>query len=290
MRNNEDRFGVENKSQGSEAVENLLTQTKSEGGDTGFSFIVPTEFVNLPSKGKFYPVGHPLKNQETIEIKQMTAKEEDILTSKSLLKKGVALDKLISNLIVDKAISSEMLTSEDRNAIIVAARIGAYGPEYLTTVTCPSCTEKIKYKFNLLETIEKIDEEVEEKTQNLEIADDGTFLIELPSTKWKVRCRVLNGADEKTLLRLSEIKKKSGNDSLLLEQLKLTIVSIQGVSDKDTIQKAIEVLPAKDAKYLRTTYQETVPSVDLTQHFSCTNCDYAADMEVPLSADFFWFK
>ena len=67
-----------------------------------FSFVVPTEFVELPSKGRFYPVGHPLHNQTTIEIKQMTAKEEDILTSRSLLKQGVAIDRVIQSIIMDK--------------------------------------------------------------------------------------------------------------------------------------------------------------------------------------------
>ena len=76
----------------------------TQGDAGGFSFVVPTEFVELPSGGRFYPEGHPLHNEESIEIRQMTAKEEDILTSRTLLKKGVALDRVIENLIVDKRI------------------------------------------------------------------------------------------------------------------------------------------------------------------------------------------
>ena len=81
------------------------TQSNDGGGDS-FSFVVPTEFVDLPSEGRFYPENHPLHNQDTIEIKQMTAKEEDILTSRSLLKKGVALDRLIKSIIINKSINT----------------------------------------------------------------------------------------------------------------------------------------------------------------------------------------
>jgi hypothetical protein len=70
--------------------------------------------VDLPSQGRFYAQGHPLHGQDSIEIKQMTAKEEDILTSRTLLKKGVALDKLIESLIVNKAINPSTLLIGDR--------------------------------------------------------------------------------------------------------------------------------------------------------------------------------
>ena len=109
-----------------------------EGG-SGFSFVVPTEFVELPTGGRFYGEGHPLHGQDSIEIKQMTAKEEDMLTSRTLLKKGVALDRVIQSLIVDKRIDPDSLLVGDRNAIIVAMRVSGYGGEYNTTVACPAC-------------------------------------------------------------------------------------------------------------------------------------------------------
>jgi hypothetical protein len=92
-------------------------------GEGGFSFVVPTEFVELPSGGRYYHEGHPLHGESAIEIKQMTAKEEDMLTSKTLLKKGVALDRVISSLIVNKAIDPDSLLVGDRNAIIVSTRV-----------------------------------------------------------------------------------------------------------------------------------------------------------------------
>jgi rubrerythrin len=287
MRNNEERFGAQAKIQGGDLAD---VSALNGGGGLDLNFITPTSYVDLPSKGRFYPEDHPLHNVETIEIKQMTAKEEDILTSKNLLKKGVALDKLIQSLIVNKTVDTDELTAEDRNAILIHARIDAYGPEYNTQVTCPSCLEKVKHKFNLLEEVEKHHSE-EEASEEVQVSPDGTFVITLPSTKWNVACRALNGKDEKSLLRISELKKKNGgSDSLLVDQLKLTVVSINGATDQKVLEKAIDVLPAKDSKHLRTEYQKVVKPIDLTQHFTCNSCNYETDMEVPLSADFFWFK
>lgn len=285
MRNNEDRLGVNLPKQDSSPLPQQLEQPQQKS--IGLDFVIPTEFVPLPSKGKFYPVNHPLKDKDTIEIKQMTAKEEDILTSRSLLRKGVALDKLISSLVVDKGINTDSLTSEDRNAILIAARVSSYGVDYVTTVTCPSCNTKVKHTFNLGE---KLDEQEEKPAPNVTVDDSGYFTIILPATKFKVVCRALNGYDEKNLFRASESKKNvAGGDSLLLEQLKGMIVSINDF-DKEMVKKAIEVMPASDSRYLRKTYLEIVPGVDLKKTFNCSSCDYSSDMEVPLTADFFWFK
>ena len=108
----------------------------ADGG--GFAFVVPTEFVELPSGGRFYADGHPLHGVESIEIRQMTAKEEDILTSRTLLKKGVALDRVIKNIIVDGRVDPDSLLVGDRNAIIVSMRVSGYGNDYTTKVACPA--------------------------------------------------------------------------------------------------------------------------------------------------------
>lgn len=281
MRNNEERLGTPQKQEATPFAE--LEGNKQTAG---LNFIVPTEFVPLPSKGKFYPQHHPLHGKEVIEVKQMTAKEEDILSSRSLLKKGVALDRLIQALVVDKNINTDTLTVEDRNAIIVAARISAYGASYATTVSCPNCGERNKYTFNLLERLEP-----EQKDNlNILIDENGLFSVVLPSTKWTVICRALNGYDEKNLVRATEAKKKSENDSLLLEQLKSMVVAIQGVDDRVMIETAFNVLPAADSRYLRKVYQDTVTGIDMRHSFSCKSCDAETELEVPLTADFFWFK
>ena len=138
MSRNKDRLG------GSQHQD---TQPPAQTG--GFSFVVPTEFVELPSQGRFYPQGHPLHGQDSIEIRQMTAKEEDMLTSRTLLKKGVALDRVISSLIVNKAIDPDSLLVGDRNAIIISTRVSGYGNMYETKVSCPACGTTQEYSFDL---------------------------------------------------------------------------------------------------------------------------------------------
>ena len=115
------------------------------------SFVVPTEFVVLPTKGAYYPPDHTLHMQESIEIKFMTAKEEDLLTSKTLIEKGIVLDRLIDNLIVDKKVKSRDLLVADRNAILIAARSSGYGTDYRTNITCRQCSHTDAYNYDLQE-------------------------------------------------------------------------------------------------------------------------------------------
>lgn len=284
MRNNEERLGVQQHQQ-SELPPQFLQQSQNPVAQPQLSFVAPTEFVDLPSKGKFYPEGHPLKNKSTLEIKQMTAKEEDVLTNRSFLKKGVALEKLLESIILDRSVNPQDLLICDRNAVFVAARISGYGAEYVTQIQCPSCEKKAKNKFNLLE---KAEEWVEETAASVEVSPAGTFKLVLPSTKWVVECRALTGADEKRLLGV--LTSKSKEDFTLMDQLKMLVVSIQGVTDRAVVQQALEVMPAADSKYLRKEYDKAIPSLNLKNNFNCKECDHEEVLEVPLTADFFWPK
>ena len=115
---------------------------------SSLSFAAPTEIVDLPSKGRFYPEGHPLCGKETIEIRYMTARDEDILTSPALLKKGVALDRLLDNVLVDKSYSSKDLLSGDRHALMYAVRITGYGPDYPAEISCVHCGSDFEHTFD----------------------------------------------------------------------------------------------------------------------------------------------
>lgn len=285
MRNNLERLGSSQTQQDADPAQQIQ-QAAVMPTQRPLEFIVPTSFVSLPSKGKFYPPNHPLYNKDTIEIKEMTAKEEDILNSKNLLKKGVALDKLIQSLVTDQRINTDTLTVEDRSAILLAARISAYGSDYATTVTCPSCGQKNKDSFDLLEKLDSID-----NVQPVDVDENGLFTITLPKTTWTVKCRALNGFDEKAMLRISESKKNlSSGDSSLIDQLKMTIISINGITDKAALEVAIMSMPARDSKHLRTVYQENMKGIDMRHSFSCKSCEFVGELEVPLTADFFWFK
>lgn len=290
MKNLQDK--IQQLKQASEAqVNEKQTQQAS------LEFINPTELVDLPSKGKFYPEGHPLKNKEYVEIKQMTAREEDILTNKSLIKKGIVVDRLIESLLVDKKISVTSLYVGDKNAIMVAARIAAYGSSYEVSVNCTECGGKNLLPIDLTkitsfnaQTILK--ENAVNNFVNSEQLQNGNILIQLPKTGWVVECKLMDGMDERRILDILESKKKFDvNPELsITEQLKLIIVSIDTVRDRNVVFSAIDSMPAFDAKHLRKVYQKMIPNVRIEEKYACSSCSEEQEVEVPFTQEFFWPK
>lgn len=255
-----------------------------------FNWTTPTEMVDLPSEGQFYPEGHSLHNQSTLEIRYMTAKEEDILTSRALLKQGIAIDRMLKNIVIDKSIDINQLLVGDKNALIVAARITGYGPEYETKVSCPSCSETIEYAFSL-EDQRTVDIGEGMDKNNVTLSENGTLFIELPTSKVTVEAKMLTGSDELRLAKEAERKaKKKMDQAALTDQFKSYIVSVNGEASPFAIASFVQAMPARDSRYLRKCYSECVPNIDLRQTFECTECSYTSEMEVPLTADFFWPK
>ena len=289
IRNNQDRLGSKDMGETTPPVQTqTTTQTQSTGEETPpMSFTTPTELVDLPSKGKFYPEGHPLYNQETIEIRYMTAKDEDILTSKSLLKKGLAVDRFLQNVIVNRAIRIDELLIGDKNAIVVAARVTGYGSDYETKVTCPNCGTNSSYEFDL-DAVGLIEADGE-LPEDVEATGGGTFLITVPKMNALVECRLLTGKDEKALEQLGKNRKKLNlPETSMTNQFKRFVVSVNGVKEPPYIASFIDNMPALDSRFLRKTYQKIVPNVDLNQEFACRECDFEQQMEVPFTSDFFW--
>lgn len=114
----------------------------------------PSEIVSLPSKGFFYPEDNPLSSGE-LEMRYMTAKDEDILTSQNLIRRGVVIDKLLSSLVVDKSINLDSMLIGDKNALMVAARVLGYGKDYKFEIDCPACGEHNKDSVDLTKLVEK---------------------------------------------------------------------------------------------------------------------------------------
>tara|TARA_Y100000034_G_scaffold135623_1_gene208314 strand:- start:3171 stop:4013 length:843 start_codon:yes stop_codon:yes gene_type:complete len=277
MPRNEERLGIKD--------EGTNPPIQVDGTNSSpLSFVTPTEFVDLPTKGKFYPEDHPLHNQETIEIRFMTAKDEDILTSKTLLKKGVAVDRMLTNIIIDKRIKVEDLFIGDKNALIIASRISGYGAEYKTSVTCLSCGSSSEHVFDLSEV------EVKEFTEGeIEISDAGTFTVELPKTKVVAECRLVTGKEEKVLAtRLEKRKKHKLPEAALTGQLKMFLVSLNGETDKGVIDRFVDSMPALDSKYLRAMYEAHAPNVDMKHLYECDKCSAETTIDMPFSVNFFW--
>jgi len=290
VRNNEERLGV--KDTGTNPPIPQPASSEASVPNTPLQFSTPTEFVDLPSGGKYYPSGHPLHGKDSAEIRFMTAKEEDILTSKTLLKKGIAIDRMLQNLVVDKTILIDELLIGDKNALIVAARISGYGADYETSVTCPACGTSCKHSFDLSDgAVHSGEENLEDIGMGVTKTPDNTFTTRLIKTDVEVELRLLTGKDEKALMKTAEKRKKHKlpeNNST--EQTKMILVSVGGHTDVATINSLVDNLPALDSRQLREAYQKITPNIDLTQEFVCGTCDYEQDMEVPFTTDFFWPK
>ena len=253
-----------------------------------FNWTVPTEIVQLPSRGLFYPAGHPLEGVTEIEMKYMTAKEEDILTSRSLLKQGIALDRVVQNLIINPSIKVSDMLVGDRNALVVAARATGYGTDYTTKVTCPSCGTVGDFTFDI-EDPQQVEFEEAMARNFVERTTNNTLKIFLPMSEVVVECKLLNTTDELQIFKETErnTRKKlpEANSTGLFRNY---IISVNGDNSPLSVISFINSMPAKDARFLRITYAEVVPNIDLSQIYSCDGCNYEADMEVPLTSDFFW--
>jgi len=187
-----------------------------------FGFEVPVESVPLPSRGVCYPTDSPLYGQETIEIRAMTAREEDILTSRALIKKGTVITELLRSCFVNKSINPDDMLAGDRNAVMTALRITGYGADYRVEVDCPACSTRSKQNFNLADLPIK-------RLSINPIADGANaFDFNLPVTKKEVRFKFLDGRDEEEIMVMSERKKKTGlsGENLVTTRLKHSILSV----------------------------------------------------------------
>ena len=250
-------------------------------------FVVPTEFVELPTKGLFYSEGHPFYNTAEIEIKFMTAKEEDILTDKTLLKKGLALDRLIKSLLVDKSVNPDSLFVGDKNAILIGARKSGYGAQYDTKVICPVCFAHGRHEFNLDEA--QIINNGNLENDEVVKTESGTIIFSTPKMGVEVECRMLTGQDEKKMLAQQKNNKKNNlPERSLTTQLKTIIASVDGNSDRSYINSFVEACTAMDSRYIRTVYQTSIPSIQLREEYVCGECDASTTIDVPFTTDFFW--
>ena len=171
-----------------------------------FGLDIPTELVPLPSNGKVYPPDSPLYGKSALEIRPMTAREEDILTSRALIKKGTVITELIRSCLIDKSIDPNKMISGDRNAIMTSLRITGYGNDYNIEVDCPACGERSKQLFDLTALpLKRLTCEPVNSGQNV-------FEFTLPYTKKVVKFKFLDGHDETQINKLQERSKKSGNN------------------------------------------------------------------------------
>ena len=232
----------------------------------------PTEMVDLPSKGLLYPEGSPLRNGQ-IEMKYMTAREEDILTNQNYIQQGTVLDKLIESLIVSKIDIKELLVG-DKNAILIASRILGYGQDYEFE------NRGTVYKVDLTEMVDK------ELPSDVNYENGNNFEFTLPASKDQITFKLLTHGDEITVEQeLKGLKKINPNGSPELStRLKYIITSVNGDSDRKTVREFVDnELLARDSRALRQEIKRISPDIDLT-----IKGDDGEDIAVPISLNFFW--
>jgi hypothetical protein len=237
----------------------------------------PTEVIDLPSEGKLYPKEHPCSNGK-IEIKYMTAKEEDILTSQNLIKKGVVIEKLLDSLIVTEGVKTDDLLIGDKNAVMVAARILAYGPEYPCEVTHPTTGEKIQHTFNLAECpFRKLQKDVTE----------NSFEVTLPVSKKKIKFSILTGKEEKQIEKDLQASKKVGAVAPeLTTRLRYLIKEVDGDNSQSLINEMAINMLSRDSMFLREKIRQVSPDIQLIQEIELGG--ESVKVAVPMTVNFFW--
>lgn len=262
----------------------IPTTTMAERVKADFGLDIPVELVPLPSMGLVYPSSSPLNGKDAIEIKAMTAREEDILTSRALLKKGTVITELIKSCVLDKSINTSDLLVGDRNALMVAIRITGYGPEYETEVECQECASKTPHSFNLAELpIRRLDLTPVEQNSNI-------FEFMLPYSKKLVKFKFMTGRDEEEIMATQEKQKKLAinTDSSVTTSLQYLIVSVDGVTDRSKLANFVKAMPARDSLALRNFIRENEPGVIMKQLAACSNCGHEEVLDMPLGITFLW--
>ena len=243
----------------------------------------PTEVLSLPSKGLLYPEDSPLRSG-TIDVKYMTAKEEDILTSANLIERGVVIERLLESVIADPKVKLDDLTVGDKNALMVGTRILGYGKDYDVVIIDPKSGERVETTIDLTT--------LGHKEMNESLFENGNnFEYELPNSKRKVGFKLLTHKDEidinKTLESLKKAEELTGVSSELTTRLKYQITSIDDKTQKSDIDKFVDnEFLAMDAREFRQYVNDISPDMDLT--FDYTSGGEKFKVDVPLGIDLFW--
>ena len=231
----------------------------------------PTEIIDLPSKGLLYSKENPLSSGQ-VEMKYMTAKEEDILTNQAYITKGIVIDKLLESLIVSK-VNLDDLYPGDKNAILIAARVLGYGKDYEFTINGKKHTVDLSTLDN--------------KPFNESLFENGVGNIEFtcPSTSNKITFKLLNGHDDKKIENTIKGLKKIHKDSTpeLTTRLKYMITSVNGDEEQKSINDFVDNhFLARDARAFREYIKEIQPDIDLTIEVE------GEEVNIPIGLSFFW--
>jgi hypothetical protein len=246
------------------------------------SYPFPTEVISLPSKGLCYPEGHPLAKGE-ITIKLMTAKEEDILTSANLIKKGIHIDKLIESIVVEPGVKVDDILVGDKSAILVASRVLAFGADYGIIITDKYTGEEVEINVDLSKIeIKQIDDS--------KLNRNNEYDFVLPQSNTPIKFKLLTHGDELAIQKdIEAIGKISQYGAEITARYRRIIVEVNGSRDLTTIADFVtNKLLARDSKELRKYMASITPDLDFTFKYTYPSTGETEALAIPFGIDFFY--
>ena len=212
----------------------------------------------------------------------MTAKEEDILTSTNLIKKGIQLDKLLESIVVEPGVHINDLLVGDKNAILVTSRMLAFGPDYQISVRDNVTGEEVETNIDLSKIQVK---EVDESLLNRQ----NEYDFVLPVSKTSIKFKLLTHGDELAInkdVEASEKITKQGNE--ITARYRRIIVEVNGNRDLGHISNFVtNQLLAGDSRGLRKYMKEITPDLDLIHDFTHSDGETEA-LRIPFGLNFFY--
>jgi hypothetical protein len=277
-----------------EFIYKKVTNTK-EQHLSSIQYQVPRSTIQLPSEGILYPIESPLA-KGSVDIHHMTAREEDILSSRNLLKQGRALDELLQSCIETTNVNGSDILSCDRNALFVAIRISGFGQDYPINVTCTSCAKNQIHNVDLSTLNARTPSEI--GTSPL-TPNTNLFECTLPQTKLLVRFKFLTGRDEQVITqhqdKIQQVESNNKNHLLTVQnekeitlRMKQMIVSINDETNVAVLSDTINSLPTRDSRAFRKYVESIEPGLEMKSNFVCKYCMNEEVVDIPISTEFFW--
>jgi len=248
------------------------------------TFDFPTQVISLPSEGKVYPESNPL-SKGTLEIKYMTAREEDILADRNLINKGIVLQKLLESVVVQPGVNVDDLVIGDINAVYLATRMLGYGPDYDVEITDPFSGEKQKVTIDL--------SKIQTKDVDFDrLNPQNRYELTLPVSKKKLIVRLLTHKDEKDISQetqaMERLTKGKSVGTDVTTRFKYMIVEVDGNSDRGFINKFVPNMLAGDTKALRNFFKELSPDLNMKYDFVSEITGESEALDIPFGISFFY--
>ena len=247
-------------------------------------YAFPTEELSLPSKGLLYPKDSPL-SKGTIEVKYMTAREEDILTSSNLIEKGLVIDRLLESVIADPKVKLDDMLVGDKNALMLGTRVLGYGKDYVVSIEDPDTGLDVEHTFDLtkLET-KKVDDSL--------LKNGNKFEFTLPHSKRVIEFKLMTHKDEKDVEKEVEGYKKiaqaTGVSNELTTRLKKQIISVDGETDRMKINDFVDnQFLARDTREFRAHLVEISPDIKFEAEYT-SQIGEPHKVNIPIGVRFFW--